>query len=271
MTKISKFTLFRVAFRTHLMLSMMNYQRMLNLSFLWALLPVFQRFNLSHDRYKEVLKRHLNFFNAHPYMSGIVLGIMATHEEKWVQEIDPENQKRIASVTESLRKGFMGPMGALGDSFFWQSWRPFCGIIAILLSVLLLPDVYAAGVGILFSLLLYNVIHEYVIFRGVFSGYRLSDEMIRTIHQYNIPKLNDKIKNAGTFMGGMVIGVLSLATWLGPVWIPTSLIMNSLARISVLGLASIAFIFGMRKGWSMTQLFLVVLGGMALIDLILWF
>lgn len=73
---------------------------------------------------EERLKRfavHLNFFNAHPFLSPMAVGAVVKAE----REGDPE-AGGIAPV-------MMGPLGGLGDTLFWGGFKPLAAVLGIFL------------------------------------------------------------------------------------------------------------------------------------------
>jgi len=65
------------------------------------------------------LKRHLEFYNTHPWVSSVVFGVTAAMEEQKAkgEEISEE------TIT-SVKVGLMGPLAGVGDPIFWGTARP---------------------------------------------------------------------------------------------------------------------------------------------------
>jgi mannose/fructose/N-acetylgalactosamine-specific phosphotransferase system component IID len=134
-----------------------SYDRMIALGFAWILGPVAAKLCSSLERRREFFKRHLDSFNANPYLVGYAVGAVTKLEET---KTPPE---QIVRFKESLR----GPLGALGDNLIWQNLRP-----ALLILGLVLTGRYGLY-GILTFFVLFNCYQIYIRARGVVIGYRL--------------------------------------------------------------------------------------------------
>jgi mannose/fructose/N-acetylgalactosamine-specific phosphotransferase system component IID len=91
---------------------------------------------------KKACVRHLEFFNTHPYFSGIFAGILIHWESK--------NHELVSKVKVS----YGGPMAALGTQMFWSTLRPVAGMAAILVAF---AGASPAAVAVIF-LAAYNVV-----------------------------------------------------------------------------------------------------------------
>ncbi len=117
-----------------------NFPRMQGLGFFFSLLPWLRK--VSGDGFKEACYRHLGYFNTNPYMSPYVLGVVSRLEEEGKGE---ESVK--------ARNSLMGPLGAIGDGYYWATLRPFTVLMSIALSFF-----WIAAAPVLF-LLIYNTVH----------------------------------------------------------------------------------------------------------------
>ena len=130
---------------------------MMALGFVWILGPVAKKLCSSAKERREFLRRHLDSFNANPYLAGYAVGAVTRLEET---KTPPEQIRRFK---ESLR----GPLGALGDNLIWQNLRP-----ALLILGLILTSRYGLW-GALTFFVLFNCYQIYIRARGVAKGYRL--------------------------------------------------------------------------------------------------
>ena len=108
-----------------------NFERQQNAGFLFLIEPFLTKFYSDDAQKREAYLRHLEFFNTHPYMAGIIAAIVIRTEK----EIAEGNRELIASVS-NLKSAMASPMAALGDSFFWGLLRTACALLAILLIIL---------------------------------------------------------------------------------------------------------------------------------------
>ena len=91
---------------------------MQNIGFAYCMMPALKKL-YSGDDLKQAAKRHLEFFNTHPYLAASLLGASIRIEE------DIAAGTRSPDDVRTFKRVMMGPMAAIGDSFFWASLRPF--------------------------------------------------------------------------------------------------------------------------------------------------
>ena len=94
-----------------------NLERMQALGFCNCLIPFARKYVKGPEAQAEFMKRHLMFFNSHPYMACWILGTVVNLEEKLLrgeaEQTDIDRYKRMFSQTIS----------AVGDSLFWASLK----------------------------------------------------------------------------------------------------------------------------------------------------
>ena len=132
---------------------------MQNLGFAYAMIPLLRERKLSGRDEEEMLIRHLQMFNTHPYLSAPLIGSIIRMEE---ERQDGDDAAVIVMVKQSL----MGPYAAIGDTFFWGALRPCAGIIAVGLAWL--GCIFAPLAFIVF----YTPAHVWVRLKGFIEGYR---------------------------------------------------------------------------------------------------
>lgn len=107
-----------------------NYERMQNGGWAYSLIPALKRLYKTKEDRSAALKRHLEFFNTHPYLASPVLGVtMALEEEK--ANGAPVDDAAIQGV----KVGMMGPLAGIGDPVFWFTVKPIIGSIAAALAM----------------------------------------------------------------------------------------------------------------------------------------
>ncbi len=123
-----------------------NYRTMIGGGMAYALSPLLRRIHAGDPvALREAMRRNLEAFNAHPYLSGLAVGAIAR------AELEGESPERIARFRNAVR----GPLGSLGDRAVWTIWRPLC----------LLAAIAAFGIGlspvrsVLLFLVVYNLGH----------------------------------------------------------------------------------------------------------------
>lgn len=154
----------------------LNFQRMQNLGFAFAILPLARRLGKDEKNISLFLVRHLEYFNTHPYLSGAVLGsAIALETGNGHHDQSPDISR--------LKKSLMGPYAAIGDSFFWGSLRPLAGITAAATAF----HGYAWGPFVL--LLLFDPLHLWIRLKGFLEGYRYGWQGIIYIQSWDLPRL----------------------------------------------------------------------------------
>lgn len=102
-----------------------NYERMQNGGWAYALIPAIKKLYKTKEDRSAALKRHLEFFNTHPYVASPVIGVTLALEE------DRANGLPIDDVTiQGVKVGMMGPLAGVGDPVFWFTVRPILGALA---------------------------------------------------------------------------------------------------------------------------------------------
>lgn len=123
--KLSKSDRIKVMFRSQFLQGSWNYERMQNGGWAYALIPAIRKLYPNKQDSKEALKRHLEFFNTHPYVAAPILGVTLALEE------DKANGAEIDDAAiQGVKVGMMGPLAGIGDPVFWFTIRPILGAIA---------------------------------------------------------------------------------------------------------------------------------------------
>jgi mannose PTS system EIID component len=86
------------------------------------------------------LRRHLKFFNTHPYFAPIVMGVVYNKEKNYPNDSRGEDPTLVV-----LKDSMGGAFGALGDHVLWGTWRPFCAILALSTGLLVAYPVSGAN------------------------------------------------------------------------------------------------------------------------------
>jgi len=194
MRKVKKGDLWRVFLRSFYIQGSWNYERMLNLGVCFCLLPVGKRLFSGLKERTEFLKRHLGFFNAHPYLASYSLGAVARLEEKAIIE-----RWKDYKPIEKLKERLCSPLGAIGDQLFWNILKPLAAIWGIILLI------EAQYLGPIAFLILYNIPHIYYRYHGVLQGYRLDFDIIREISKRKYERLFKRLVPMGALSVGMLV------------------------------------------------------------------
>ena len=100
---------------------------------------------IQQDR-ADALKRHLEFYNTHPYVSAPVMGVTLALEEERANGAEINNQ-----AIQGVKVGMMGPLAGVGDPVFWFTLRPILGALGASLALggSIVGHYYSSLLGIL--------------------------------------------------------------------------------------------------------------------------
>ena len=190
-------TLARVFWRCLFLQAAWNRRGMQNLGFAYAIDPALRALYPAAGAREEALRRHLGFFNCHPYMAAAVLGGAIHHEERVAAGAEPGGQPL------QYKQTLQGPLAALGDGFFWTALRPFFGAVAALGALL------AGWPAIVGAIVVYNVIHLALRIRLFRAGYERGDGVVGEVARLELPVVAGRLRAAGALLTG-VAGALVL-------------------------------------------------------------
>ena len=107
-----------------------NYERMQNGGWAYSLIPAIKKLYTTKEDRAAALKRHMEFFNTHPYVASPVIGVTLALEE------ERANGAPIDDVTiQGVKVGMMGPLAGVGDPVFWYTVKPIVGALAASLAI----------------------------------------------------------------------------------------------------------------------------------------
>jgi mannose/fructose/N-acetylgalactosamine-specific phosphotransferase system component IID len=166
------------------------------------MLPVLRRLYPDRQELAQAAKRHLEYFNTHPYLAGVILGCAARVEEKTAQG----GGASAAEVT-AVKMGMMGPLAALGDSFFWATLRPLAALLGVLIVFFAQGDSWAPW-GVAVFLLVFNLPHLLLRGLGVSFGYAAGDAIVPLLRKVDMPALVHRMQAAGLVLLGTLLAGL---------------------------------------------------------------
>ena len=183
----------KVAWRSTFIQGSWNYERMQNGGWLYSLMPALNKLYTKKEDRIAAYKRHLEFFNTHPYLASPILGVTLALEE------DRANGAPVDDVAiQGVKVGMMGPLAGVGDPVFWYTVRPIVGALGASLAI--------AGniVGPILFFVLWNLIRWgfmwYTQEFGYRAGSRITDDLSGGLLQ--------KVTRGASMMGMFVIGAL---------------------------------------------------------------
>jgi PTS system mannose-specific IID component len=206
---------------------------MQNAGFLFAIMPALKRIYPDKEKRLAAMKSHNGFFNTHPYMANIIMGLTVALEE------ESSSGKTGAEDVQTFKSNIAGPLAAIGDSFFWATWRPFCALLVVSL-ILIYSDFmgdFASLGAIAAFLVLYNSLHFAVRYAGLKRAYDMKTKILKTIAVINTQKMTDTIRAAGIAVTAATVVLYAIirlgAVFPAVVFAALFLISAALARKSV--------------------------------------
>lgn len=122
--QLSKSDRQKVWWRSTFLQGSWNYERMQNLGWAYALIPAIKKLYTSKEDRAAALKRHLEFFNTHPYVAAPIIGVTLALEEERANGAEIDD-----TAIQGVKIGMMGPLAGIGDPVFWFTVRPILGAL----------------------------------------------------------------------------------------------------------------------------------------------
>lgn len=119
-----------VAWRSTFIQGSWNYERMQNGGFAFSMIPAIKKLYPNKEDRSLALKRHLEFFNTHPYIASPILGVTLALEEERANGSDVDDV-----AIQGVKVGMMGPLAGIGDPVFWFTVRPMLGALGASLAM----------------------------------------------------------------------------------------------------------------------------------------
>nr|WP_294647880.1 PTS system mannose/fructose/sorbose family transporter subunit IID [uncultured Anaerostipes sp.] len=182
-----------VALRSTFLQGSWNYERMQNGGWAFSLIPAIKKLYTTKEDQVAALKRHLEFFNTHPYVASPIIGVTLALEEDKANGADVDN-----AAIQGVKVGMMGPLAGVGDPVFWYTVRPILGALGASM---------AMGGNILGPILffvLWNVIRWAFMWYTQEFGYRVGTKITEDLSG----GLLQKVTKGASILGMFVLGAL---------------------------------------------------------------
>lgn len=190
---LSKRERFAVTWRSTFLQGSWNYERMQNGGFVFAMIPAIKKLYSTKEEQSAALKRHLEFFNTHPYVASPVIGVTLALEEDRANGAEVDN-----AAIQGVKVGMMGPLAGVGDPVFWFTVRPILGALGASLAM--------SGniLGPILFFLLWNVIRWAFMWYTQEFGYKVGTKITEDLSG----GLLQKITKGASILGMFVLGSL---------------------------------------------------------------
>ncbi len=195
---------FSVALRSTFLQGSWNYERMQNGGWVFAMIPAIKRLYTTKEEQSAALKRHLEFFNTHPYVASPILGVTLALEEDRANGAPVED-----SAIQGVKVGMMGPLAGVGDPVFWFTVRPILGALGASLAM--------AGniLGPILFFVLWNVIRFGFMWYTQEFGYKVGMKITEDLSG----GLLKKVTKGASILGMFILGAL-VERWVSINFVP---------------------------------------------------
>ena len=202
---LSKSDRLKVWFRHQYLQGSWNYERMQNGGWCFSMVPAIKKLYPNKDDQIAALKRHMEFYNTHPYVSSPVIGVTLALEEDRANGTPVED-----AAIQGVKVGMMGPLAGVGDPVFWFTLRPILGALGASLAM--------SGniMGPLLFFVAWNVIRLAFEWYTQEFGYQLGTSITKDLSG----GLMGKITEGASILGMFVIGSL-VERWVSISFAPT--------------------------------------------------
>ena len=191
--KLTKKDRISVAMRHQFLQGSWNYERMQNGGWCYSIIPAIKKLYKDPQDRADALKRHLEFYNTHPYVSAPVMGVTLALEEERANGAEINNQ-----AIQGVKVGMMGPLAGVGDPVFWFTLRPILGALGASLAL------GGSIVGPLLFFFAWNIIRMAFIWYTQEFGYKVGTSIAKDLSG----GLLGKITQGASILGMFIIGSL---------------------------------------------------------------
>lgn len=182
-----------------------NAERQQALGFEFSLTKVLKKlYQDDKDAYCEACKRHTEFFNCTSQVVSFPVGVVLAMEEKNANS----KEKNLGPAISAVKSALMGPMSAIGDTFFWGCFRVVSASVGATLCM------EGNVLGPIVFVILYNVPNILTHWFGVTLGYKLGENFMEysRIRTVCFKRLHGKrhIVLGLTVVGAMTAGYINM-------------------------------------------------------------
>ncbi len=170
-----------------------NYERMQNGGWCYSIIPAIKKLYSKEEDRAAALKRHLEFYNTHPYVSAPVMGVTLALEEERANGMPVDDQ-----TVQGVKVGMMGPLAGVGDPVFWFTVRPILGALGASLAL------SGSIVGPLLFFVVWNIVRIAFLWYTQEFGYKVGTSIAKDMSG----GLLGKVTEGASILGMFIIGAL---------------------------------------------------------------
>lgn len=193
-----------VMLRSQFLQGSWNYERMQNGGWAYSMIPAIKKLYKTKEDRAAALKRHLEFFNTHPYIASPILGVTLALEEEKANGSPVDD-----AAVQGVKVGMMGPLAGVGDPVFWFTVRPLLAAMGASLAM--------SGniVGPILFFVLWNVIRLAFLWYTQEFGYKAGTKIASDLSG----GLLQKVTKGASILGMFVLGAL-IERWVNVTFTP---------------------------------------------------
>ncbi|MDC9604215.1 PTS mannose transporter subunit IID [Xenorhabdus griffiniae] len=184
-----------VFLRSNLFQGSWNFERMQALGFCFSMIPAIRRlYPENTEERKQALKRHMEFFNTHPYVAAPILGVTMAMEEQRANGADIDD-----GAINGIKVGLMGPLAGVGDPIFWGTVRPVFAALGAGIAM------SGSPLGPVLFFILFNLVRLLTRYLGVAYGYKKGLDIVKDMGGGFLQKMTEGASILGLFVMGALV------------------------------------------------------------------
>lgn len=193
--KLTRGDVHSVFLRSNLFQGSWNFERMQALGFCFSMVPVIRRlYPENNEERRQAIKRHLEFFNTHPYPAAPILGVTMAMEEQRANGAPIDD-----AAINGIKVGLMGPLAGVGDPIFWGTMRPVFAALGAGIAM------SGSLLGPLLFFVLFNAVRLLFRYYGVAYGYKKGVDIVNDMGGGFLQKLTEGASILGLFVMGALV------------------------------------------------------------------
>ena len=170
-----------------------NYERMQNGGYAFAMIPAIKKLYKEKADQIAALKRHMEFFNTHPYVASPIVGVTLALEQEKANGAAVDD-----AAIQGVKVGMMGPLAGIGDPVFWFTLRPILG--AMCASIAMDGNM----LGPIMFFILWNILRFGFMWYTQEFGYKVGSQITENLSG----NLLTNITRGASILGMFVLGAL---------------------------------------------------------------
>ena len=190
---LSKADRLKVCLRSTFWQASWNYERMQNGGYAFAMIPAIKKLYKEKADQIAALKRHMEFFNTHPYVASPIVGVTLALEQEKANGAAVDD-----AAIQGVKVDMMGPLAGIGDPVFWFTLRPILG--AMCASIAMDGNM----LGPIMFFLLWNILRFGFMWYTQEFGYKVGSQITENLSG----NLLTNITRGASILGMFVLGAL---------------------------------------------------------------